>query len=247
MHNTFHSIDDLGFDMYLWFATWKKFYSRNNIYYSEGRSCLFFDAVGGDSSYSFDSQGDNFFDKRTGTIAIVQPENGVAHCDEYKTVESLSRGLAMTTGSGDVMIQGYQYDPMFANPSANIFSLSDKSPLIDSGVVIDGLNTDFKNNAPDIGAFEHEVIVNRVQNKKKDISNLQIVSDANSGQLIIKVGSEDECKDLIIYSVLGDVVFNHLASFRRELIVESSEFSSGVYYISCLVNGERVEQKLIKR
>ena len=155
MHNTFHSIDDLGFDMYLWFATWKKFYSRNNIYYSEGRSCLFFDAVGGDSTYSFDSQGDNFYDKRTGTIAIVQPVNGVAHCDEYKTVESLSHGLATITGSGNVMIQGYQYDPMFANPAANDFSLSDQSPLIDSGVVIDGLNTDFKNNAPDIGAFEH--------------------------------------------------------------------------------------------
>jgi hypothetical protein len=43
INNTFHSLDTLGFCMYLWNSTWKKIYSRNNIFYSEGMSSLFFD------------------------------------------------------------------------------------------------------------------------------------------------------------------------------------------------------------
>jgi hypothetical protein len=151
-HNTFHSTDELGFPMYLWKSTWKNFVSRNNIYYSEGKSCLFFDDVQRDSVFSFDSQGDNFWNPVSGKIAILQPQNGVAKCEFYSSVTALESGLKLATKSPLITISGYTLEPQFIGK--NDFHLSAKSELIDKGVIIQGINDNSSNQAPDIGAYE---------------------------------------------------------------------------------------------
>ncbi len=151
-HNTFHSADTLGFPMYLWKSTWKNFVSRNNIYYSVGKSCLFFDDVQGDSLFSFDSQGDNFWNPVSGKIAILQPHNGVANCEFYSSVSALESGLKLATNSPLITISGYTLEPQFIGK--NDFHLSAKSELIDKGIVIQGINDKYSNQAPDIGAYE---------------------------------------------------------------------------------------------
>lgn len=49
---------------------------------------------------------------------------------------------------------GYEDAPGLTNPSGGNFMLLSSSPNIDRGIVIPGINDDFKGNAPDIGAYE---------------------------------------------------------------------------------------------
>ena len=51
---------------------------------------------------------------------------------------------------------GYEDVPGLANPRAGNFTLLPSSPNIDRGILIPGINDDFKGVAPDIGAFESE-------------------------------------------------------------------------------------------
>jgi hypothetical protein len=50
--------------------------------------------------------------------------------------------------------RGHENVPGFANPSAGDFTLLSSSPNIDRGIVIPGINDDFKGTAPDLGAYE---------------------------------------------------------------------------------------------
>lgn len=49
---------------------------------------------------------------------------------------------------------GYEDPPEFINPSGGDFTLLPSSPNIDRGVIIPGINDNFKGNAPDVGAYE---------------------------------------------------------------------------------------------
>jgi len=50
--------------------------------------------------------------------------------------------------------EGYLVDPGFAEPSKGDYRLSPNSQLIDAGILVLGINDDFRGRAPDIGAFE---------------------------------------------------------------------------------------------
>ena len=49
---------------------------------------------------------------------------------------------------------GINVDPGFAEPSKGDYRLSPNSQLIDAGILVLGINDDFRGRAPDIGAFE---------------------------------------------------------------------------------------------
>ncbi len=49
---------------------------------------------------------------------------------------------------------GYETSPGFVNPGGGDFTLLPSSPNIDRGVLIPGINDDFKGSAPDVGAYE---------------------------------------------------------------------------------------------
>lgn len=155
MHNTFHSKDTLGFAMYLWRADWRKLFSRNNIFYSEGLSTFFFDDVGGDAQYSFDSQHDDFFNAATGVIATVQPVNGQPLCYTYITPAALDTALQNITQAADVQIKNAQNAHPLFKVNGSDFRLQCTSPLIDKGMILPGINNrNFDGEKPDIGAFE---------------------------------------------------------------------------------------------
>jgi len=199
-HNTFHSTDELGFPMYLWKSTWKNFVSRNNIYYSEGKSSLFFDDVQGDSVFSFDSQGDNFWNPFSGKIAIIQPKNGVATCEFYSSVSTLETGLKLATKSPLVTIAGYTLDPLFINN--NDFHLSPKSGLVDKGVVIQGINDKFSNQAPDIGAFE----MNQPSEVIEDSISSEVTIFPNPFSDSFTISSPKPMAEITISTVTGTVI-----------------------------------------
>ncbi len=65
----------------------------------------------------------------------------------YATLE------AFTAATGQEP-HGLNVAPGFANPSAGDYAPGPESGLIDAGVLIPGINDDYRGNAPDIGAFE---------------------------------------------------------------------------------------------
>jgi hypothetical protein len=50
--------------------------------------------------------------------------------------------------------KGYEDPPGLVNPDGGDFTLLPTSPNVDRGVLIPGINNDFKGNAPDVGAYE---------------------------------------------------------------------------------------------
>ncbi len=151
-HNTFHSVDEIGFPMYLWRSTWKQLISKNNIFYSTGKSSLFFDDIADDTLFSFDSDHDNFWNTTTGKISILQPKNGIPLCEYISSPIELEKRLKFTTNSSFIRLDGVSVPPNFTN--SNDFHLNQNSTLIDKAVAIPGINENFLNSAPDIGAFE---------------------------------------------------------------------------------------------
>lgn len=157
MHNTFHASDTLAFAMYLLKSDWRKLYSRNNIYYNEGLSTFFFDDVGNDPKYSFNSEYDNFFNATTGAIATVQPVNAQSLCYTYYNPAQTDTGLRNVTQATDVRIKNAQNSHPQFKATGSDFRLMCNSPMIDNGVILPGINNrSFKGTAPDIGAFEFE-------------------------------------------------------------------------------------------
>lgn len=61
---------------------------------------------------------------------------------------------AFTTGTGQE-VHGVSVDPGFVDPGTGDYSLDPDSDLVDSGVLIPGINDDYVGAAPDIGAFEY--------------------------------------------------------------------------------------------
>ena len=57
--------------------------------------------------------------------------------------------------SFDIESHGIHADPQFIDIENYNYTLSEGSPVIDRGVVIQGINQDYTGNAPDIGAYEY--------------------------------------------------------------------------------------------
>ena len=113
---------------------------RNNIFQSTGYSILEVPtgSTGNDWNY------DNWYTTR-GT-------NGYHFLWENRNYANIVNLCAATR----LECQGHENVPGFANPSASDFTLLATSPNIDRGIVIPGINDDFKGTAPDLGAYELE-------------------------------------------------------------------------------------------
>lgn len=242
INNTFHSSDTLGFNLYLWNSLWKKLYSANNIYYSEGKSSLFFDGVKDDTSYSFESNADNFYNKK-GIIATVQPVNGIANCNIYTTVNDFNSGLKGTTQSKYISIYGFSFSPNFTNLVQNDYTLNAGSNLIDKGIKIPGFNLDYKGNAPDIGAYESAKNGGFV---KPNAFAPQTLIYPNPFTEKISVSSNYIFSKIEIFDTKGTLI----EKYNTEVTFTSSfnlNLTSGIYLIKIQYsNGMQSTHKLIK-
>lgn len=242
INNTFHSSDTLGFNLYLWNSLWKKLYSANTIYYSEGKSSLFFDGVKDDTSYSFESRADNFYNKK-GNIATVQPVNGIANCNTYTTVNDFNLGLKSTTQSKNISISGFNFNPGFNAISTNDFSLNASSNLIDKGIIIQGFNFDYKGNSPDIGAYESAKNGGFVKN---NAFAPQTSIYPNPFAEKISVSSNFSFNTLEVFDTKGSLI----SKLEMENTFENSfdlNLHSGIYFIKIRYsNGNNSTFKLVK-
>lgn len=109
---------------------------RNNIF--QGRryafEAPFIGSTGNDWNY------DNWYTTSTGPH--FKWENRI-----YNTIQQLCTATGLECSR-------YEDSPGLANPAAGDFTLLSSSPNIDRGLLIPGINDDFKGNAPDVGAYE---------------------------------------------------------------------------------------------
>jgi hypothetical protein len=231
INNTFHTEDTIGFCMYLWNHTWQKLYSRNNIFYSEGKSSFFFDGPKDDSVYSFNSAYDCYFNKANGKAAIVQPVNGVPACNSYATGSALGAGLKTISRAKDVAVTNdLNIDPGFLNAAFD-YHLKNTSPMVDAGVKVDGFTTQYRGSAPDIGAYEADtgaVGIKRIERIEQSLTlypnpadNLLTIETSNGSGII---------GTYIVFDMLGRVCFHGSLEGKRTT-VNIAELLPGVYFV----------------
>jgi hypothetical protein len=113
---------------------------RNNIF--QGNGYAFEEPFTGSTGHDWNN--DNWYTTRGSGSPHFKWENR-----PYNTIADL---CAVTR----LECTGYEDSPGLVNPEDGDFALLSSSPNVDRGVVISGINDDFKGNAPDVGAYESE-------------------------------------------------------------------------------------------
>jgi hypothetical protein len=201
IHNTVHGIDSLGFNLYLWENTWRKLFSRNNIYYSEAQSNVFFDGVQGLDTYDFDSERDNFYSPNAHPIAGIRPVHGVPSCTSAETLADFESTLRDFTDSPTVRISdGRVENPLFQDIADGNFYLTSDSPMMDAAVSVPGFNDQFFGAAADIGAFEHTTVAD-LEPSQAQAWRMTIAPNPSSGSFELR--ADIPLLRLDVYDALG--------------------------------------------
>jgi hypothetical protein len=233
VHNTFHSTDTLAFDMYLWNSTWSSLYSRNNIFYSEGKSSLFLDGIRGDSLYNFNSKNDCYYNKNK-TVAIIQPTNVVPVCSTYSDISAFDYGLRTITGdNGCSVTNAMIVNPMFTNSLDDVFTLLPTSALIDKGEVIPGFNDKYSGLLPDIGAKEWYSSAHISEQSNAEIHHFSIHPNPATSDIVIGYFGNNFNVQFDMYSIIGQKIASKTTNGAGwiELTIPTENLPSGVYYI----------------
>jgi hypothetical protein len=120
-------------------AKWKKMTLRNNIWVGQKLGLDLW--MANPSPIDFDY--DNLFVKKPAEPLVLQ-----AYRKKSMTLNEVQERYGWLT-------HGISADPLFRNAGGGDFSLSDRSPCIDAGLLLFGINDlRVKGSAPDIGAFE---------------------------------------------------------------------------------------------
>ncbi|MFM9944783.1 MAG: T9SS type A sorting domain-containing protein [Bacteroidia bacterium] len=246
LHNAFHSADSLGFNMYLWGSLWKRLHSVNNIYYSEGKSNFFFDDIKNDSTYSFESRSDNYYNNKN-IIATIQPVNGNSKCETYSNTIDFNNGMKTITQSKLAKILSYNLPPGFTNLAGNDFSLASNSAMINKGTTIPEFNSwyygsePFFGLAPDIGAIEYNES-GAYKNPELLQSSFKFFPNPVSSKL--NIHSNSNFSKIEIYNTLGSLIFNEsfktLKQYSLELYAPTGIYFVKVFFENGLVGMERV-------
>jgi len=113
---------------------------RNNIF--QGNGFAFEEPFTGSSGHDWNN--DNWHTTRGAGVPHFKWEN-----KSYNTIAALCTATSLEC-------KGYEDLPGLVNPDGGDFALLPSSPNVDRGVLIPGINDDFKGNAPDVGAYESE-------------------------------------------------------------------------------------------
>jgi hypothetical protein len=111
---------------------------RNNIF--QGNGYAFEEPFTGSTGHDWNN--DNWYTTRGAGSPHFKWEKV-----PYKTIAELCAVTALECN-------GYESPPGLVNPGSGDFTLLQTSPNVDRGVIIPGINEDFKGNAPDVGAYE---------------------------------------------------------------------------------------------
>jgi hypothetical protein len=138
-HNTCHT-DRPGQNGFLFkgYSKWRNLVSRNNIY--AGTRYAIENRTRFRMPISFDH--DNLYTTARGRFALWSRKR-------YPSLAAFARATGLER-------HGLSAPPRFINAASGDYRLASRSPMIDRGVVIPGVNDDYFGDAPDLGAFEYK-------------------------------------------------------------------------------------------
>jgi hypothetical protein len=114
---------------------WALIYARNNVWSSTSHALN-----NHDIGYPVDLDYNNLWNGNQDVLVRWDTA-------QYATVTAFSAATGQER-------HGINLNPSFINPTKGNYTLKATSPLIDAGVIIPGINDDYKGLAPDMGAFE---------------------------------------------------------------------------------------------
>jgi len=204
------------------YSNWDNIISRNNIYAGTGNA---FESWPTQNPVDFDYDG--LFTNTTGKLVIWANVN-------YPTVA----GFFAASGQEQHGIAG---DPRFVDAAAGDFHLSAQSPLADKGVLIPGINDDFRDSGPDIGRFERGAagVIDATARTETMRVHLTMYSDKATGRLTIRFFIGDAAVKSVsirVYSLTGELVYRGKSTGGAIVIGrECRGFGPGTYVAQAAV------------
>ncbi len=247
IHNTVHGIEPYAFNLYLWASTWKVLHMSNNIFYAKGDANFFFDQVNNQPHYSFESLNDNIVNPGNNLPGIVRTP---LTCLKYGSTGALQSGLAGVTGSPWIRIENTLNElPYFVNPNEGDFRLQPSSPLIDRGIFIPGFSNNFTGAAPDVGAFEYEVVSTTPTPPTEQ--RLTVFPNPAEEIVFIQFPSTGGAALLQVWNAQGQLVAEqdvaNLPTGIQTLRMETSLWPAGVYFLKWQQRDVTATGRLVKQ
>lgn len=239
-HNTVVSKDTLAFNFYLGPQNWRSIHSANNIFYSAFRN-VFFDGVDNEPTYAFKSVSDNYFSAH-GLLGLVNPTHGPSHrCVYSDNLDSLSAHIRQISGNQDsssLDISGFMFEPQFVNYANDDYHLANPSPCINIGINIPNIsdlpNVNYFGNAPDVGAYETQVVNGVFQNKNQTLS---LFPNPNNGVFLLK--TTQPITSYTIYDNNGRLLQSTSLDNQMELLeISCKQLSNGIYFLKTIFSDQ---------
>jgi hypothetical protein len=218
-HNTcFTAVPDQPGFLFKEYSNWNNIVSRNNIFAGTGYA---FESWPEKNPVDFDY--DLFYSSAAGKL--------VDWADvKYSTIAAFSASSGMET-------HGISADPKFNSNSNKNFSLLQKSPAIDKGVLIPNINDGFSGSAPDIGCYEYGNVSSTkksLQKIEKDQISFIAYEEKKTGSIVFmlrgtQISSPVSVK---IFNCQGQLAYSgELNAYGNRISLPLQKIMSGVYCV----------------
>jgi hypothetical protein len=246
INNTFYADDELGFVFTSWDSEWRMAKFINNIYADQNKQVGYFHSLGNNSDYQFYSENDNYFSENSAAPLLVAKEmHGQYNCIDVETVEDIQTTLSAISGSNAIQIvQPYHLNPEFVTTTQGGFFLSENSPVINQGIVVNGFY-DFVG-LPDLGAKESEIILSSFDASAE--IKVQLFPNPASEVVNFSFPAKMKVKQITISNNLGQLVdMKHSFSSTSNISYNIKHLHKGIYFVTLYFeNGQKTALKFIK-
>jgi len=212
---------------------WEMIYSRNNAFTGNRFAHSY---IKGDGNRTLNMDYDNLYTSDIDKFSYWY-EQGSKYYISLQEFQSTT----------NLELNGVSEDPMFTSPENGDFVLQEGSPLIDAGVIIPGINSDFEGEKPDIGAKEKLISLGYESDLfNRDSEKCKVIIYPNpllSELSIVLNNKEDEINKIDIFNINGIKVFNNSSIKSSSIKLDVNFHESGIYYLSIFT---KAGDKLIK-
>lgn len=233
-HNTVNA-QNMAYGMNVYQVTtedaWKKLDSKNNIFIADAGIGLNVNTISGMPNFTSDYN--NYHSSNT-DISCVSLDNASTDC--FSTIPDLNANYGWEEHS-------LQTEPEFVDAANGDYHLSSESPMIDSGIIIQGINENAYNGLkPDMGAFESSSPVSVSEIEEEYI---KIYPNPSNGLLNVELIKANEDWTYAIFDIYGKLLLGSDLN-NQNAVIDMSHFSAGTYVIQVRNEHKVLSKRLVK-